>query len=134
MPTHAFNVCRNGALIRLTRTHVHVRAHMRLYMVNGRTYHRLRRGGKVICVGLFGGKLEHPLPMIPLQGHSFIGSLTGTIPEAKELFQLLRDGKISPCPYHERSISEINQAIEELRAGKYVGRCVFRHDWPEGKV
>ncbi len=135
----------------------------------------LRRGGRVICVGLFGGKLEHPLPMIPLQvtrlplsfpllaslaslllivfvnlyislhtfvylcifhpqGQSFIGSLTGSLPEARELFSLMKDGKISPSPFHERSISEINEAIADLRAGKYVGRCVFKHDWPEGKV
>lgn len=49
--------------------------------------------------------------------------------QCAEMLDLIRSGKVAPIPHHFRSITEINEAVEDLRAGKITGRCIFKHDW-----
>ena len=94
----------------------------------------IRRGGIIVQVGLLGGAMSMPLPMFPLRAMQIKGTLVGSLPECHEMFDLLRAGKIGEIPYHIRSIREANQAIADMKAGKLVGRCIFKHDWGESSL
>lgn len=86
----------------------------------------LKRGGKYIIVGLFGGKASLPLASLPLRPISIIGSYVGRLDEARELIALLQQGAVPAPPMHERPLSEANAAIDDLRAGKVLGRVVLK--------
>jgi D-arabinose 1-dehydrogenase-like Zn-dependent alcohol dehydrogenase len=85
----------------------------------------LRRGGKYIIVGLFGGKASLPLASLPLRPISIVGSYVGRLDEARELIALMRKGAVPAPPMHERPLAEANSAIDDLRAGKVLGRVVL---------
>jgi len=87
----------------------------------------LRRGGRLIVVGLFGGSLELPLPTLPLRGIGIAGSYVGTLSEFAELLDLARAGKIKPMPLQRRSMDEAQKTLEDLRAGRILGRAVLRN-------
>ncbi|ANP47490.1 alcohol dehydrogenase catalytic domain-containing protein [Candidatus Viadribacter manganicus] len=86
----------------------------------------LRRGGKYIIVGLFGGKVALPLASLPLKPFSITGSYVGRLDEARELITLLRAGAAPAPPMQERPLEEANSAIDDLRAGKVLGRVLLR--------
>jgi D-arabinose 1-dehydrogenase-like Zn-dependent alcohol dehydrogenase len=86
----------------------------------------LRRGGKLVIVGLYGGKLSLVLPLVPLRPITIMGSYVGTLREMNELLDLIRAGHVTPIPITERPLSEANAALEDLQAGKVVGRTVLR--------
>ncbi len=48
-------------------------------------------------------------------------------PKAKELMALARAGKIMPTPIKEEPMADVQKWIEELRAGKVVGRIVLEN-------
>jgi alcohol dehydrogenase, propanol-preferring len=85
----------------------------------------LRRGGKYIIVGLFGGAATLPLASLPLKPFSIIGSYVGRLDEARELIALLRQGAAPAPPMQERPLAEANAAINDLRAGKVLGRVIL---------
>ena len=58
----------------------------------------LRKGGKLIQVGLFGGELTLPLPMMAMRGLTVQGSYVGNPKELRELVALAQDGKLPPMP------------------------------------
>lgn len=86
----------------------------------------LRRGGKYIIVGLFGGKASLPLASLPLRPISVVGSYVGRLDEARELITLMQGGAIPAPPMHERPLAEANAAIDDLRAGKVLGRVLLK--------
>lgn len=86
----------------------------------------LKRGGKYIIVGLFGGKTSLALASLPLKPYSIIGSYVGRLDEARELIGLLRKGAVPAPPMSERPLSEANSAINDLRAGKVLGRVLLK--------
>ena len=85
----------------------------------------LRRGGKYVIVGLFGGAVSLPLATLPLRPISIVGSYVGRLDEAIELIALLRGGGAPAPPMDERPLDQANAAISDLRAGKVVGRIVL---------
>ena len=85
----------------------------------------VRRGGKVIIVGLFGGAMQMPLPMFPFRTISIGGSMTGSLGETKEMMELVRAGKVDPIPYSKRPFNAANQTLDDLREGKITGRVVL---------
>ena len=88
----------------------------------------LRKGGKYIIVGLYGGELNHPLPMMVLMERNIQGSYVGSLSNMKELMSLVKDGKIDPIPVEKRHASEANQTLIDLKEGKIVGRAALMHD------
>jgi D-arabinose 1-dehydrogenase-like Zn-dependent alcohol dehydrogenase len=85
----------------------------------------LRKGGKLIIVGLYGGSLTMPIPFIPMNARIIHGSYVGTLQEMGELMALVRAGKIAPIEIHERPLSEATEALADLKAGKIRGRQVL---------
>jgi alcohol dehydrogenase len=85
----------------------------------------LAKGGKVVITGLLGGSYPQPVTMFVLKAMTVEGTLTGTLAEAREAVDLARAGKIAPLPIAERPLAEAQAALEELRAGRVVGRVVL---------
>jgi D-arabinose 1-dehydrogenase-like Zn-dependent alcohol dehydrogenase len=85
----------------------------------------LARGGKVVVTGLLGGSFSTPVAMFPIKAMTIEGALTGTLAQARELMVLARSGKLAPIPLAERPMRDAQAALDDLRAGKVVGRVVL---------
>jgi propanol-preferring alcohol dehydrogenase len=85
----------------------------------------LRKRGKLVMVGLFGGALELSLPVIPLRGFTITGAYTGSFNDLVELVNLAKTGKIKSVVNRTYKLDDANQALDDLRAGKIVGRAVL---------
>ena len=85
----------------------------------------LARGGKVVVTGLLGGTFAMAAAMFAIKAMTIQGTLTGTLAEARELLELARAGKIAPIPTRERPLGEAQAALDDLRAGRIVGRTVL---------
>ena len=84
-----------------------------------------KRGGAIVVVGLFGGALPLPIPVLPLKSLTIKGSYVGSLDQARELMDLLRGGKVVTPPILERPRSEANAALDALRKGGVAGRYVL---------
>ncbi len=85
----------------------------------------LAKGGKVLVTGLFGGTFAMPVAMFGLKAMAIEGIQTGTLEEARELLTLARDWKLAPPPISERPLTQAQAALDDLRAGRVVGRVVL---------
>ncbi len=85
----------------------------------------LGRGGKVVVTGLLGGNFSIAAAMIVIKAMTVEGTLTGTLAEARELIDLARSGKLHTIPTHERPLDQAQAALDDLRAGRVVGRTVL---------
>jgi D-arabinose 1-dehydrogenase-like Zn-dependent alcohol dehydrogenase len=85
----------------------------------------LRKGGRYVICGLYGGELVHPLPPIAQRAIGIVGSYVGNLQELKQVVALAKKRKIRPAPMQTRSAEEANAALEDLKAGRIVGRVVL---------
>lgn len=85
----------------------------------------LGKAGKLVIVGLFGGSITLPVPMFPFRSWSIQGSMTGSLAELEELIDLGRKGIVQSPPLATRPLAEAQKTVEELKAGKIVGRIVL---------
>jgi D-arabinose 1-dehydrogenase-like Zn-dependent alcohol dehydrogenase len=85
----------------------------------------LRKGGRYVLVGLHGGELVHPLPPIAQRAIGIVGSYVGNLQELKAVVALAKKGKLKPMPVATRPAAEANRALEDLIAGKVIGRVVL---------
>jgi propanol-preferring alcohol dehydrogenase len=85
----------------------------------------LRKGGKLIQVGLFGGELTLPLPIMAMRGLTVQGSYVGNPKELRELVGLAQNGKLQKVPITEMKQERANEALMRLRDGKVTGRVVL---------
>ena len=85
----------------------------------------IRKGGKLIVVGLFGGSLSIALPTLPLRGVSVIGSYVGSLDEMAQLMALARSGVIAPMPIETRMLDQAQATLTDLRHGRIRGRAVL---------
>lgn len=85
----------------------------------------LIKGGKLIIVGLFGGDIAVPIPSLPLRAISIQGSYVGSLNEMAELLDLVRRKGAPDLPIGTRPLDAVNAALDDLKAGKVVGRVVL---------
>jgi D-arabinose 1-dehydrogenase-like Zn-dependent alcohol dehydrogenase len=85
----------------------------------------LIKGGKYIIVGLYGGDLTVSLPPIPMRAVTIQGSYVGSLPEMKELIELVKRTGLPGVPVATRPLKDVNAVMDQLRAGKVVGRVVL---------
>ena len=88
-------------------------------------YDSLTKGGKYIIVGLYGGDLTVALPPIPMRALTIQGSYVGSVPEMQELMDLVRRTGLPDVPVATRPLDDVNAVMDELRAGKVIGRVVL---------
>ena len=85
----------------------------------------LRKGGKLILVGLFGGELALSIGTTILRALMVQGSHLGSVAELEAVVALARQGRIKPIPMETRPLSHVSRTLDELKAGAVVGRVVL---------
>jgi D-arabinose 1-dehydrogenase-like Zn-dependent alcohol dehydrogenase len=85
----------------------------------------LRKGGKLILVGLFGGEISLSLVATIQRALTIQGSHLGSIEELKQVVALAREGKLQRIPIEQRPLSEVDRTLDELKAGAIPGRVVI---------
>ncbi len=86
----------------------------------------VRRGGKVVIVGLFGGEFRLPLPMFVTKQLTVSGSYVGGLPLLRELVELAQHTDLPSIPTELRPLHSVNQALDDLAHGRVVGRVVLQ--------
>jgi alcohol dehydrogenase/propanol-preferring alcohol dehydrogenase len=89
-------------------------------------FESLRKGGKLVQVGLFGGELSLPLPLMAIRALTVQGSYVGNPKELRELVKLAQSGDVPPIPVATVPLAQANDALMRLRDGKVTGRLVLR--------
>ena len=87
----------------------------------------LRRGGRLVCVGLppeTDGPMSLPIFPTVLKGISVIGSIVGTRQDLVEVFDLHARGRTRVAA-ETRKLDEVNGAIDDVLAGRATARIVF---------
>jgi len=85
----------------------------------------LRRRGRVVLVGLFGGELKLSLVSMPTRAYRLIGSYTGSLSDLIELVSLAKRRVIEPVVSHRFKLSQATEALQMLKDGKILGRGVI---------
>ena len=99
-------------------------------LVNGTATSRfafdaLRKGGKLVQVGLFGGEMTIPLPLMPIRALTVQGSYVGNVKELRELVAIARTGKIASIPVANEPLKNADAVLNRLHQGKITGRVVL---------
>ncbi len=85
----------------------------------------LSKGGKLIQVGLFGGELKLPLPLMPAKAATLQGSYVGGLGELRDVVELAKRGLMPDIPVTSCALDDVNGALRDLRDGKVIGRIVL---------
>jgi D-arabinose 1-dehydrogenase-like Zn-dependent alcohol dehydrogenase len=86
----------------------------------------LRKGGRLICVGLLGGATPIVPAMVSMKAASVIGSYFGSLVEMQALMAIARTGVLPDMPLTERPLANATAALEDLRAGRVRGRIILK--------
>ncbi|MEN9780510.1 MAG: hypothetical protein RL014_1658 [Pseudomonadota bacterium] len=86
----------------------------------------LRKVGKLVCVGLFGGATPLTPAMVSMKAVSVEGSYVGSLQEMQELMAIARTGVLPDLPLTTQPLSSVTQALEDLRAGRIRGRTILK--------
>ena len=89
-------------------------------------FNALRKGGKLVCVGLFGGSTPIMPTMVAMKGVTVVGSYVGSLPDMQELMTIARSGTLADLPLTTQPLAGATQALEDLRAGKIRGRTILK--------
>lgn len=99
------------------------------FVNNGKTvpdsFRMLRKRGRLVLVGLFGGSFELGLATVPLRAQTITGAYTGSLDDLVHLVALAKAGRIKSIVSDKVHIDEINEALQELKAGRIAGRAVM---------
>ncbi len=86
----------------------------------------VRKGGKLVCVGLFGGTAVVIPAMLSMKAVSVIGSYVGSLSEMRELMDIARGGRLPDLPLRTQPLDTATQALDDLRAGRVRGRVILQ--------
>ncbi len=93
----------------------------------------LAKGGHYVLCGLFGGDIALPLPPVAQRAIAIRGSYVGSLQELREVVRLAQSGQLLPSPVTLHPAADVNLCLDELRAGRILGRAVldFEHVDPD---
>jgi alcohol dehydrogenase, propanol-preferring len=99
-------------------------------LVNGSASSRfafdaLQKGGKLVQVGLFGGELQVPLPLMPMRALTIQGSYVGDVKELRALIGIAKQGKIPAIPVELTPQKNADAVLNRLKNGQITGRVVL---------
>jgi propanol-preferring alcohol dehydrogenase len=91
-------------------------------------FNALRKGGKLVQVGLFGGELVVPTALMALKMLELSGSFVGTLGELRALIDLAKADALPKIPIFEHNLDalSVNAALDRLVQGGVPGRIVLR--------
>jgi propanol-preferring alcohol dehydrogenase len=87
-------------------------------------FRSLRRGGRLVLVGLSGDYSKFTLPLVPMRGITISGSYVGNLSDLHELVPLLKRGIIQPT-ITAMPLEKVNEAMSSLRNNEVIGRIVL---------
>lgn len=85
----------------------------------------LTKGGKLVQVGLFGGELTLPLPLMAMRAITVQGSYVGNPKELRALVALGQGGTLPAIPITREPLRNADSALRRLHAGQVTGRIVL---------
>jgi D-arabinose 1-dehydrogenase-like Zn-dependent alcohol dehydrogenase len=85
----------------------------------------LRKGGRYVLCGLFGGAATVSTAVIAIRELSILGSVVGNTSDLVELVDLVRRGRIALPEVECRPLAAVNASLDDLAAGRVVGRVVL---------
>ena len=88
----------------------------------------MTKSGAYVVVGQHGGDFKMPQIWLPQKAITVRGSHVGNSPQLTELIKMYREGKLQDIPIETRPLSAVNEAMEDLHAGRVTGRIVFVPD------
>jgi propanol-preferring alcohol dehydrogenase len=89
-------------------------------------YRSLRRGGTLVFVALPAeNQMTLPIFETVLNGITVVGSIVGTRTDLREVFELHAAGQ-TVVTREVRPLDEVNEAMEDVEAGRVAARVVFR--------
>ena len=88
----------------------------------------LKKGGELVIVGLHGGELRYPIPVIITKAISIIGSYTGSLGELNELVDFAKKNNFFNIPIEVRKLKEAEHAVHDLANGNVQGRIILEND------
>ena len=86
----------------------------------------LGKGGRLVQVGLFGGEMTLPLPLMAMRALTVQGSYVGNPKELRALVVLAQGGGLPALPVTAMPQSQANDALMRLRSGRVHGRIVLQ--------
>ena len=89
-------------------------------------FNALRKAGKLVCVGLFGGSTPIVPAMVSMKAVSVTGSYVGSLQEMQELMAIARSGVLPDLPLATQALGTATEALEDLRAGRIRGRTILK--------
>ncbi len=92
----------------------------------------LAKGGRLIQVGLFGGELTLPLPVMAIRALTVQGSYVGSVGDLRALVALAQTGRLQGLPVSVLPQSQAYDALMRLRDGRVTGRTVLRAEAAQG--
>lgn len=87
----------------------------------------LRRGGRFVVVGMFGGEVTLSLPLLPLRALTLSGSYVGNLGELRDLVDLVRRHGLTLVETETVPLDQAEAAMRRLEAGAVAGRLVLSH-------
>jgi alcohol dehydrogenase, propanol-preferring len=85
----------------------------------------LRKGGKLVVVGLFGGGLSVPVPHFPLRNVTRTGSYVASPQDFAELLAIVARGEVERPRVEMHRLDEAENMLCALRDGKITGRAIL---------
>jgi propanol-preferring alcohol dehydrogenase len=85
--------------------------------------HALRRGGRLVLVGLGQARAEIDLQAVVLNEIEIVGSQAGTKEDCAAVLELIKDGKLS-SRITEIGFEDIGDGIGKVERGEVIGRLV----------
>ncbi|XP_070566437.1 alcohol dehydrogenase-like isoform X2 [Ptychodera flava] len=89
------------------------------------SFKSLKKGGSILCVGLYGGNPEMPMRELILGTYDIHGFFTGNLRQMKELVDLVASGKIATIPYQVHRLEDAPKLIHRLKDGTIEGRAIL---------
>ena len=88
-------------------------------------YRALRKGGRLIQVGLYGGDVTVSLPEMALRVLTLRGSYVGSPGDLRDVLALAEKGLLRPMPVTTVPQCQASDALMQLRRGDVTGRIVL---------
>jgi len=85
----------------------------------------VRRGGRLVLVGLSGDYSKFILPLVAMRGVTIAGSYVGSLEDLMELKELLGRGVLRTVTA-TMALKKVNEAISMIREKKAVGRIILK--------
>jgi len=85
----------------------------------------LRKGGKAVVAGLMGGRFSIPAPMFALRAIAIEGTYVGSLDQARDMLDLVRENRLAPIPMQTRPLDQASRSLDDLRRAAVTGRIIL---------